>query len=289
MKNLIDFLIKYSAWFLFLVLEVVAIILIANNKGYQRSILLSSTNTVTGWMVDKSNNVFEFFKLKDSNSNLAAENTALLNRITELENQVVAMVDSIYISDWQTVSIPPEKQYKYIPAKVIRNTTHLSQNYITLNKGSELGIKPDMGVISSNGVVGIVETVSPKFSKVIPILNPLSAISTKFKGNNYYGPLVWDGKDYRYANLNDIARHVTFSLGDTLVTSGLAKTFPEGITVGTVENYTIQESDAYYNILIKLSVDFRTLTYVKVIDYLNYNEQSVLEQSEYGENIEKNK
>lgn len=289
LKNLIHFLIKYSPLFVFIALEAVAVILISNNKGYQRSIFLTSTNAVAGWVLEKNNKIVEFFKLKEANQNLANENTDLLNRITELENRVASITDSVYISDWKYVPVPPEKQYKYISAKVIRNTTHFTQNYITLNKGADLGIRPDMGVISTNGVVGIVETVSPKFSKVIPILNPLSMISAKFKDSNYYGPLVWDGKDYRYAKLNDIARHVKFSLGDTLVTSGLVKTFPEGIVIGTIDNFTIEESDAYYNIYVKLGVDFRTLTHVKVIDYQNYDEQKELENKQFGEKSQNDK
>jgi len=260
LKNLFNFLIKYSVVFLFVILEIVSLVLISNNKGYQRSVLLSSTNRVTGWMYEKSSNLFEFFKLKESNAGLAEENTQLKNRVTQLESQLASLTDSAFIADWKTVNTPPEKEYEYIPAKVIGNTTHLAQNYITLNKGSNQGIKPDMGVISETGVVGIVQTVSPKFAKVIPILNPQAIISTKFKRNNYYGPLRWDGKDYRYAKLDDIARHVRFSLGDTLITSGLVKTFPEGIFVGTINNYDIKESDAYYNIQVKLGVDFRILT-----------------------------
>lgn len=278
MKNLIHFLVKYSVVFLFVFLEIISLVLISNNKGYQRSVLLSSTNRVTGWMSEKSSEFFDFFKLRTNNIRLAEENTQLKNHITSLENQLSALTDSSYTIDWKKIRILPEREYEYIPAKVIRNTTNQVQNFITLNKGSDLGIKPDMGVISDAGVVGIVQSVSKKFAKVIPILNPQAVISTKFKKNNYYGPLVWDGKDYRYAKLNDIARHVKFSLGDTLITSGLVKTFPEGILVGVINNFDIQESDAYYNIQVKLGVDFRTLTYVKVINYMNYTEQTNLEQ-----------
>ena len=281
MKNLINFLIKYSVVFLFIFLEITALVLISGNKGYQRSVLLSSANRAAGGMYDKSSH-FEFFKLKDANADLAIENTELKNRVTLLENQLASLTDSTYIAGWSKKGIPPEKEYEYIPARVVRNTTHFAQNYLTLNKGSEHGIKPDMGVVSDAGVVGIVQAVSSKFSRVISILNPQTIISTKFKKNNYYGPLMWDGRDYRYASLGDIARHVKFSLGDTLITSGLVKTFPEGIMVGTIDDFDIKESDAYYNIRVKLGVDFRTLTYVKVIKYQNYEEQEDLEQSIYG-------
>lgn len=278
MKNLINFLIRYSSFFLFILLEILSLILISQTKGYQRSVLLSSTNVVVGKMYETGNSIVEFFKLSQSNKNLAEENTQLKNRVTELENRLNSLADTINSQQWKTLHASPEREYRYISAKVIRITTHLTQNYITLNKGSNDSIKPDMGVISDQGVVGIVETVSPHFSKVIPIIHPKSTIITKFKKSNYYGPLVWDGKDYRYAQLNDIARHVRFSLGDTLVTGGF-KAFPEGIMVGTVNNFNIKESDAYYNIQVKLAVDYRSLTYVNVIDYKYYQEQTKLEEN----------
>lgn len=287
MKNLIHFLIKYSVVFLFIILEIFSLILISHNKGYQRSVLLSSTNSVTGWMYEKSNNFYEFFKLKNANEKLSNENVALKNRITFLENQINAVTDNNENYDWKKIKISPEREYEYISAKVIKNTTHMINNFITLNKGEDDGIKPDMGVINENGVVGIVQSVSSKFAKVIPILNPQTVINAKFKSNNYYGPVVWDGKDYRYAKMEDIARHVTFSLGDTLITSGLVKTFPEGILIGTIDNYEIKESDAYYNIHVKLAVDFRMLTHVQVINYKNYQEQDKLEKDQLKSNEHK--
>jgi len=170
-------------------------------------------------------------------------------------------------------------EYEFISAKVINNSTNKLQNYITLNKGLRDGIKVDMGVIGDEGVVGIIKTVSDKFSVVIPVLNDKIKINCKFKKNNYSGPLQWPGVDYRYAELKDIARHVEFSLGDSLVTSGFTNTFPEGIPVGTIENFNIKESEAYYNIKVKLAVNFRTLSHVKVINYKNYNEQRILEKA----------
>jgi len=223
-----------------------------------------------------SNSVVEFFKLKASNETLSEENTALKNEIINLRNQLASIKplqkDSIHFH------IPPEMDYKFISAKVINSSTNKMQNYITLNKGKRDGVKVDMGVVSDLGVVGIVKTVSDKFSVVIPILNDKIRINSKFAKSNYSGPLQWNGFDYQYASLNDIARHVKFSLGDSLVTSGFTNTFPEGIPVGTIDNFNIKESDPYYTIRVKLAVDFRTLTYVKVIDYKNYHEQRFLEQ-----------
>jgi len=276
MKNLINFLINYSVVFLFLVLEIISFTLIVKNQEYQKSVFLSSSNSMVSGMYEWSNSVVEFFKLRAANDNLSEENTALKNQIINLQNKLSTLkpeaTDSVHFR------IPPEMEYQFISAKVINSSTNKLLNYITLNKGAIDGIRIDMGVISDEGVVGIVKTVSNRFSVVIPILNPKIEISCKFKRSNYSGGLLWSGEDYRYANLTDIARHVQLALGDTIITSGLTSAFPEGIPVGAIEDFKIKESDAYYRIKVKLAVNFRTLSHVKVINYLNFQQQKDLEK-----------
>jgi len=278
MKNLINFLIHHSGLLLFIILEIISFIMMINSQEYQKSIFLSSSNAVVATLYNWTNSVGEFFKLRNTNNQLSSENTELKNQIIELQNKLKVLEPSITSLNFKLL---PENEYRFISAKVINNSTDKFQNYLTLNKGSKDGIKPDMGVVSSEGVVGIIKSVSPHFSVVIPILNPKIQISCKFKRTDYTGSLVWNGEDYRYANLVDIARHVDIRLGDTIVTSGFTRTFPEGIPVGIVEDYNIKESDAYYNIKVKLAVNFRTLTYVNVINYLNYQEQKQLEEKAY--------
>ena len=278
MRKLIAFLVKYSIVILFIGLELLSFGLIVNNNGYQKSIFFSSGNTVLASLYEISNSVVEYFYLRQSNNSLANENTQLKNQIVELKNQLQSITPLIPDSS-KAIRVDPENEIAYIYAKVIHNSTNKMQNYITLNKGIRDGIRVDMGVVNEEGVVGIISQVTEKFSVVIPVLNPKLQINSKFKKNNYSGPIVWEGKDYRFAKLNDIARHVKFSLGDSLITSGYTYSFPEGILVGTVDDFLINESDAYYNIKIKLAVNFRTLSHVKIINYLNYEEQSNLEQS----------
>jgi len=278
MRNLIQFFVRFGYTFLFLLLETIAFILIIHSQSYQRSAFLSSSNSVVASLYGVSNNVVEFFNLKAANNNLSEENTLLKNEIIQLKNQLIAFQnDSITAAFHQ---IAPENDYKLISAKVVNKSTNKLQNYITINKGKRDNIYTDMGVISDEGVVGIVSAVSDKFAVVIPILNSKLTISSKFVKNNYDGPLQWKGYDYRFASLGDIARHVEFSLGDTLVTSGYTASFPEGIPVGTVEKFEIAESDSYYEIKVRLAVNFRTLSHVKIIDYANFLEQKTLEKQQ---------
>jgi rod shape-determining protein MreC len=275
MRKLFAFLIKYSVVILFLLLEITSFGLIVKNNGYQQSVFFSSSNTVLASFYAVSSSFVEFFYLRTANNGLAEENVNLKNQLVTLQNQLSTYQSRP--SEFEKTFIAPDKEISFIQAKVINNSTNRTLNYITLNKGFRDGIQVDMGVINEEGVVGIVSNVSEKFSVVIPLLNPKINIDSKFKKNNYSGPVHWEGLDYRYANLKDIARHVEFSLGDSIITSGFTDSFPEGILVGTVDDFKIRESDAYYHIKVKLAVNFRTLTHVKVVRYKNYEEQQNLE------------
>ena len=252
--------------------------MLSHNKGYQRSVMLSSANGLVGKMYNGSNTVVEFFKLRNANDNLAEENTRLKNQLVSLENKLNAITDTTNSDVWKKVRVSPVNEYSFISAKVVRVTTDKLQNYITIDRGKTDGIQPDMGVIGESGVVGIVKNVSANFAVVIPIINPDIRISSKLKKTNYTGPLLWDGKDYRYAYFQDVARHIKLNLGDTLITSGLVPNFPEGIFIGSINDFRIKESDAYFTVQVKLGVDFRTITHVKVIKPENYQEQKALEE-----------
>lgn len=275
MKNLINFLIKYSVVFLFIALELASLALIIENRSYQRSVFLSSSNSFVSGLLQAVSSVEEFFSLASINRDLSQENTQLRNRLSILQTRLA----SIEQENYSSITIPPEQECLYISANVIGNTTNRVQNYITLNKGWEEGVRPDMGVINKDGVVGIVKTVSKHFATVIPILNPMLQLNVKFKRSNYSGPLVWKGDDYRYANMGDIARHVNVMKGDTIITSGLTSVFPAGIMVGVVDDYRLDDSSPYFNISVKLAVNFRTISYVNIIRYLNYTEQKKLEDT----------
>jgi len=276
MGKLFAFIVRYSIVLLFLLLEIIAFSMVVKNNGYQQSVFFSSSNSIMASMYSISNSVIEYFYLKSTNDGLAVENIELKNQIIKLQNQIDVYNHS---KKYGSVKINPDQEINFIYAKVINNSTNKLLNYITINKGKRDGLYPDMGVINEDGVVGIVSNVSEKFSVVIPIINPKIQINSKFAHNNYSGPVQWDGHDYRYAKLNDIARHVKFTDGDSVVTSGYSKSFPEGLLIGIVNKHNIKESDAYYDIRVKLCVNYRTLTHVQVINYSNFSEQQNLEKS----------
>lgn len=285
MGNIIRFFTKYGIYFWFLILEVFALVLVVNHNFFQKSVYLTSCNEFTSSIYQKNQAITEYFFLGTVNEELAAENVMLKNQLIAAQNKLRGIEnDSIREQNYR---IDPERQYKVYPAKVINNSTNKLRNYITINRGSIDGIRKDMSVISNKGVVGIVKTVSKNFAVVIPILNPESKISCKLKAKTSkndtvglikeIGSLEWNGKDSRFAQMVQVPRHVKLNKGDTIITSGYSGYFPEGILVGTVENFENASNNNFYNINVRLSVNFRTISYVKVMKGYNKEEQVKLE------------
>jgi rod shape-determining protein MreC len=275
MRKLIQFLVNHLFFILFLALEIVSAALIINFNNFQRSSYLNSANGVVGRLHNITSLTTEYFGLKEKNENLSEENALLLNRIFFLESQLERK-ERIQAD---TSSIVPEKNYHFLSAKVINNSTNKGKNYMTLNRGSNDGVKPGMGVISDQGIAGIVSTVSDHFSVVISVLNPIIKFSCKFKKNDYAGYIVWDGIDYRYVKLEDIPEHVSVAVGDTVITTGYTDGFPVNIPVGVVEEFEQTQGDPYYDIKVKLLTDFKVLSHVKIINYSYSEEQAALENS----------
>jgi rod shape-determining protein MreC len=160
---------------------------------------------------------------------------------------------------------------------VINNSVDKQNNYITLNKGRKHGIKPDQGVVNSDGIVGVITHVSESYSLGFSVLNKRWGASAKLKKSGTFGPLAWDGKDSRYANLTGIPFHVELAVGDTVVTSSYSSYFPEGIMIGIIHSMEKPEGENYYLIKVELAANFRALSYVDVIDNLKITEIRALE------------
>lgn len=271
MRNLVKFIIRYYVALLFLILETFSFYLTIQNNFYQRATFLNSSAEISGNIYSVYSSIKEYFYVKNENDKLALENITLrkLLKNNYFDNRLILnhFSDSIY-----------KQQYDYINAKVVNNSVFRQTNFITINKGRKQGIKPDMAVINSQGIVGIVKDVSPNFSNVISAININAHISAKIKKSDYFGTLSWDGIDYRCASLNEIPFHVKIVKGDTIVTSGYSSIFPEGIMIGVIKDFNFNEGNDFYNIHIALSTDYLNINHVYVISNLLKDEQLNLEK-----------
>lgn len=277
MRNLINFLLKYNHWLLFILLEVVSFALLVHFNNYQGSVYFTSANRISGAIYEAVNQVTRYFGLVDVNKGLTARNV-------ELEIEVERLSEALrhYIKDsTEVVRLRRDalKGYTIYPAKVINNSVTHPNNFITINKGEADGIKPEMGVVCGNGVVGIVYLTGAHHAIVLPVLNSKSNISCKIKRTSYFGLLKWEGGSSQYAYVKDMPRHSEFSLGDTIVTSGHSAVFPSGIPIGTVDDMTDSHDGLSYLLKVKLFADFAKLSDVQVISSPIRKEQKELEDS----------
>ena len=276
MRNLINFLLKYNYWFLFVILEVASFVLLFRFNNYQQSAYFTSANTVVGAVYEVSGGISSYFHLKSVNEDLLDRNMLLEEQINNLEKALKErQLDSIAVNSIRKM---PQKDYQLFKARVIKNSLNLVDNYITLDKGSSSGIHSEMGVVDGNGIVGIVYETSPSYSVVISVLNSKSNISCKIVGSDYFGYLKWEHGDSRYAYLKDLPRHAEFNLGDTVVTSGYSTVFPEGIMIGTVDDMADSNDGLSYLLKVKLATDFGKVSEVRVIARTGQREQKELEQ-----------
>ena len=216
-----------------------------------------------------------YFGLQEINRDLQKQNGNLEMELIRLRDEVSRLSgDSLLVRTSADSSL---SRYDFQIAQVINNSVFKTHNYITLNKGRKDGIHSEMGVIDQNGIVGIVNVVSDHYAVAISLLNPKLRLSCKVKGSNYFGSLVWDGKDPRFAVLEELPRHVKFVKGDTIVTSGYSSVFPEGLMVGTVDGFSKQRNDNFYALTVKLSTDFFRLNDVRILDDKGQKERRILE------------
>lgn len=265
MKELLRILIKFHRIFLFIFLEIICLCMIVSNDHFHKSVYLSSANSISGGIYEITNSVSSFFHLKEINDKLLIENTKLKNKVTHKDYSK----DSIFLLD--------NKRYLYRYAKVINKSVNKSNNSITLNKGLKDGIKREMAVINYQGVVGVISNVSTHYSTVLPIINQSLSISAKIKRNNFFGSLTWENENYKKAILKDIPFHANVMKGDSIITSGYSSIFPEGILIALIDSHKHENGDNFLNINVNLSVDFKTLENVYIIENLYKEEQKELE------------
>ena len=263
MRELIDFFIRNSKWFVFTFFVAISLSMLFKHNPYQQHVYMTSAGKVASSVYSVSNNITSYFNLRENNEDLNRRNADLQLEVIALREQVQRMQEE-YGCDSLTLA-PVLRHYDFIVARVINNSVMHPHNYITLNKGSEDGIAAEMGVIDQNGVVGVVNVVGPHAARVISLLNPNFRLSCKIKGNDSFGSLVWDGQDPQYALLEELPRHTVFQRGDTVITSGYSAVFPEGIPVGIVEQGDEKHNENFFTLKVRLLSDFSKLNNVQVV------------------------
>ncbi len=273
MRNLLIFISKYNAFFLFIIFEVTALVVFVNYNNFQKATFISSSNEAIGNVYSKVDQLTDYLKLGIINDSLARENANLRNQLKSsfyVDSSVVKTVND-------TIN---KQQYTYISARVINNSFNRRNNYLTINRGSNAGITKGMGVISSSGVVGIVTFTGPNLATVQSLLHENTRISAMLADSNNVGSLIWDNNlDPTKGMLINFMKQVKINVGTPVVTSGFSL-FPEGTMLGHISKLDAKDSNNGTQIEVNLSVNFSNLQYVYVVTNKLAQEQERLEAQE---------
>ena len=268
MRNLLYLIFRFSALILFIFLEIVSFYLIVNYNKSQKEIWTHSSNLVSGYMNQKVEGVEDFFEMHEENDSLLRENAKLLETII---NYRVNVKDNSFDVFENSDSL---SKYDVIPSRVCSKTINLRNNYLTLCKGSEHGLEVGMGVISKNGVVGIIKSVTKKYATVLMVINSQSRTSAKINSKNYHGNLIWKSNDPMVLSLVDVPKHAEIAIGDSISTSGYSISFPPGIFIGTISD--MKSAGNSYDLDVAMNYDLSKLEYVYVVAFKEAEEKEIL-------------
>lgn len=276
MRNIFLFIRRFFTVFVFLALQAVALWFLFTYNKFHKAKGLGVANEITGWFNGRYNTLEDFFTMREENRRLLQMNDSLLNLLPSnfVVNDTTTMVtrDSIPYDTLGNI-----RQYAWREAQVLYHTVNADKNYVQINRGSNQGIKDNMGVFSSDGgLIGQVVNVSPNFSQVMSLLHVQNKVNVLVRRTSSSGTLFWDGKDPRFLNLKDIPRSDSLVLGDTIVTGKYSLSFPPGHIVGTIAEIIPDPSTNFYVLKIRAAANFHNLQQVMVVENLFYSDQQKL-------------
>lgn len=285
MNELFGFIVRHSKWLVFTFYVIIGCMLLFNGDPYRQHVFMSSAGRMAATVYKGANNVTAYFDLREKNDDLNRRNAELQAEIVRMQETIDALSEAGFTD---TLALDSGvRHFDFIVAHVINNSISHPFNYLTINKGSADGIKPELGVIDRNGVVGIVSNTGAHSARVISLLNPHFRLSCKIKRSDYFGSLVWDGENPDEALLEELPRHTVFEPGDTIVTSGYSAVFPQGLPVGTVIDAESDRNQNFFTLRIKLLADFTTLGNVQVVVNNQAEELKALQTGEENDSKKK--
>lgn len=275
MQYILNAIRRSGIFIIFVFLECVALFLVFKKNIYHETILAEASTTFTGYANERISAVTNFINLPVTNQELQEENALLREKLVHL-----GIKDARNKKITKAENLGYNQTYTFIPTDVINNSVIKTQNYLTIDKGRNQGIEKGDGIITNKGVIGIVTYASGNYARAISLLNKDIKINARIKGNEYFGTLIWDGKDARFAQLTEIPKYIKVNKGDIIETDGKSPVFPEGLVIGTVVSKTIDNVSGELKIQVKLKQDFANLSHAYVVTNLNKAEINNVEKSD---------
>lgn len=261
-----------SSAVVFILLEFAAAVMLYRTSPLQNIWIKRASYRTIAFVWGWSDRVRDYFSLRSTNQQLALENFELTRQLEYFRN--------IYPEEEKNACDGnSEAFFRYIPATIVKISRNTQHNYIIINKGSADGIFPHSGIISRDGVVGIIDAVDSHFSYGLTLMNTNVSVSARIGRSGPTASLSWDGIHGNRGILKGMPLHYETNPGDTVYTSGISDLFPGDIPVGTVRESGKIEGLAG-ELPVNLFQHFSTLRYVTVAINPNRAEIEALEKKE---------
>jgi rod shape-determining protein MreC len=196
--------------------------------------------------------------IKAENRNLRKENDELktrLNLFVESQNELERLRTLL---DFQK-----NTKMELIPAQVIGRNLVTDHHTITLNKGTDHGLKPGQAVLTVSGAVGYIFRPSARTSHVMLITDRYSVVDALIQKTRAHGLI--EGKSKDTCVLQYVERTEEVKDGDLIVTGGLDNIFPKGFPLGVITNVERKTKSASLQIEVKPVVDASKVEEVFVV------------------------
>lgn len=274
MGELANRILKHIHWGVFLLLEVLSGWLLFRFNTYQGSVWFTQANSVAALVMEQEEKVLSYMHLARQNEYLTRQNVVLQYNMSVMRSLLDSLQHEPSFTEMEEGRVTADLHL--IPAKVVANSVNRKDNYLTINVGRSSGVKPEMGVVSGTGVVGIVSRVTEHYALVMSVLNSQSNISCRLRGTGYFGYLKWSGGNPLHASMDDVPRHAQIHQGDIVETSGFSNVFPAGLFVGRVAQVNNSPDGMAYRLEVQMSTDLSCLRDVCVVDYKSRAEMDSL-------------
>lgn len=278
MRNIFLFIRRYFNFVFFVVLQIAALYILFHYNKFHEAVFSGFANEITGNVGGKYSNVTNYFHLKSTNDALYKENAELRNRLFsnfDRPDTTQKLIQDTIAYD----TLGHFRKYLWRPAKVVNNSVSLPNNTLTIDRGENQGVHKNMGVISANGVVGVVINTSSNYAIVMSLLHRQSKISASLKKTGETGQVLWDGTSPLYITLKNVPKSAQVAKGDSVITSPYASyRFPQGILIGTVMEIVDDKTSSFYTLRLKPATNFFNVQYVTVVENLQKEEPVKLEE-----------
>lgn len=278
MRNVFLFIRRHFNFLFFLVLQIISLSFLFRYNKFHEAAFMNVSTELTGKINERYNNIEYYFQLKKTNESLVRENERLRQLLKE-NYEAPDSAKRLIHDTLRTDSGKAYLKYNIMEAKVVSSTTALQANYLTIHRGFGQQVRPNMGVIGPQGIVGTVVNVSEHYATVMSLLHRQYKVIVKMKNGGERGAIEWDGLSPLFVTLKDIPKSTKVTRGDTVLTSQTSSLFPANIMVGTVGDIVQDNTSNFYTLKVKPATNFFNIEYVYVIDNLQYDEQKRIEDS----------